>query len=96
MWELESTSSRFGHSFANFPYPRLGFALALDARWLIVPTAPSFRKHPILLNFTGKPFDGSFKRLAISYQNLCHLRFSQPGMQFVMRTRGLASFLSEL
>jgi hypothetical protein len=59
--ELKSPSSRFGHSFASLTRPCLRLTLALDAGWFIVPAALSFRKHPILLNFAGKPFDGTFK-----------------------------------
>ena len=90
---LKSASSRFGHSFAYLTRACLRFALALDAGWFIVPAALRFRKHSILLNFTRKPFDGAFKGLAISDQNLCHFCFGQPSMRFVMCIRRLTSFL---
>jgi hypothetical protein len=93
MLALKSPSSRFGHSFACLTRPCLCFALALDARWFIVPAAPRFRKHPILLNFTRKAFDGSLKGLAISDHNLCHSRCGQPSMRFVVSISRLTSFL---
>ena len=91
--ELESTRSRFGHGFACLTRPCLRFALALNAGWLIMPAALSFGQHPILLNFTSKTFDGSFKGLAISDQNLCHVSCRQPGIEIDVRIRRLTSFL---
>jgi hypothetical protein len=47
-----------------------------------------------LLNFTGKAFDGAFKGLAISDQNLCHVRCRQPTIEIEICIRRLSSFLS--